>query len=189
MATGPQPNSSDSTVSIGPSRFTAEFRQPLGGDTLKGFLDWDIYGTQGWNTVRLRSYWGQHKNFLSGWTWGAFGDPWIGASVEKSGTDVPFFTVYGVPEPTSTRPDIVAFYRHENQYGHLHAATIFRSVGGFIPDTTIPTSDAILRGMALPFRAHRDLAAARQHRIPRHWWQGNRELLPRQLRFRLRRRF
>jgi len=167
----PQPNSPDSTVSIRPSRFTAEFRQPLGDDTLKGFVDWDIYGTHGTNTLRLRSYWGQYKNFLAGQTWSAFGDPdafpdtldfagppgmmgirtpqfrythplnshnWIGASVEKSGTDVPFFTVFGVPQPTSTRPDIVAFYRHENQYGHIRAATIFRSVGGFIPDTTIP---------------------------------------------------
>ncbi len=58
--------------------------------------------------------------------------------VEKSGTDVPFFTQFGVPVPSSLRPDFVAFYRHENKYGHIHAATIFRSVGGFVPNTTIP---------------------------------------------------
>ena len=37
----PQPKSANSTVSIRPSRFVVEFRQPLGGDTLKGFVDWD----------------------------------------------------------------------------------------------------------------------------------------------------
>ena len=63
---------------------------------------------------------------------------WIGGTVEKPGTDVPFSTLYGTPEPTSTRPDFVGFYRYENNYGHIHAAGIFRSVGGFIPDTTIP---------------------------------------------------
>jgi hypothetical protein len=134
-------------------------------------VDWDIYGAQGSNTLRLRSYWGQYKNFLAGQTWSAFGDPdafpdtidfagppgmmgirtpqfrythplnshnWVGISVEKSGTDVPFFTVFGAPLPTSKIPDLVAFYRYENPHGHLRAATIFRSVGGFIPNTTVP---------------------------------------------------
>jgi hypothetical protein len=32
----------------------------------------------------------------------------------------------------------VGFYRHENSYGHIHAAAIFRSVGGFVPHTIIP---------------------------------------------------
>ena len=41
----PQPKSKNSTVSIRPSRFVVEFRQPLGNDTLKGFVDWDLYGT------------------------------------------------------------------------------------------------------------------------------------------------
>jgi hypothetical protein len=63
---------------------------------------------------------------------------WIGLTVEKSGTDVPFFTQFGVPEPSSLRPDFVLFYRYENNYGHIHAATIFRSVGGFVPNTTVP---------------------------------------------------
>ena len=63
---------------------------------------------------------------------------WIGLTVEKSGTDVPFFSQFGVPEPSSLRPDFVLFYRYENTYGHIHAATIFRSVGGFVPNTTIP---------------------------------------------------
>ena len=167
----PQPNSADSTVSIRPSRFVAEFRQPLGNDTLKGFMDFDLYGTLGRNVPNMRSFWGQYKNFLAGQTWSAFGDPdafpdtldfhgppgmmglrtpqfrytyplnthnWIGGTIEKSGTDAPFSTLYGTPTPTSTRPDFVGFYRYENNYGHIHAAAIVRSVGGFIPDTTIP---------------------------------------------------
>ena len=167
----PQPKSPNSTVSIRPSRFVAEFRQPLGDDTLKGFVDWDLYGTNGRNTPNVRSFWAQYKNFLAGQTWSAFGDPdafpdtldfhgapgmmglrtpqfrytqplnhhnWIGLTVEKSGTDAPFFTQFGVPVPTSLRPDFVLFYRYENKYGHIHAATIFRSVGGFIPNTVVP---------------------------------------------------
>jgi hypothetical protein len=71
----PQPKSRNSTVSIRPSRFVVEFRQPLGNDTLKGFVDWDLYGTNGRNTPNVRSFWGQYKNFLAGQTWSAFGDP------------------------------------------------------------------------------------------------------------------
>ena len=183
----PQPNSADSTVSIRPSRFVAEFRQPLGGDILKGLVDFDLYGTFGRNTPNIRSFWGQYKNFLAGQTWSAFGDPdvwpdtldfhgppgmmglrtpqfrythpfnshhWIGGTVEKPGTDVPFSTLFGVPVPTSTRPDFVAFYRYENQHGHIYAATIFRSVGGFIPDSTVPVE--LLSGEPLPdLRKHR----------------------------------
>jgi hypothetical protein len=175
----PQPNSVNSTVSIRPSRFVVEFRQPLGDDTFKGFVDWDLYGTNGRNTPNVRSFWGQYKNFLAGQTWSAFGDPdafpdtldfhgppgmmglrtpqfrytqplnyhnWIGVTVEKSGTDAPFFTQFGVPVPSSLRPDFVVFYRHENNDGHIHAATIFRSVGGFVPNTTIPDLKAHTNG-------------------------------------------
>jgi hypothetical protein len=35
-------------------------------------------------------------------------------------------------------PSFVGFYRFENNSGHFQAATIARSVGGFIPNTTIP---------------------------------------------------
>ena len=59
---------------------------------------------------------------------------WIGASVEKSGTDTPFSTQFGVPVGTSKFPDLVAFYRFENSHGHIHAATLFRNVGGMIPN-------------------------------------------------------
>ena len=175
----PQPKSANSTVSIRPSRFVAEFRQPLGDDTLKGFVDWDLYGTNGRNTPNVRSFWGQYKNFLAGQTWSAFGDPdafpdtldfhgapgmmglrtpqfrytqplnkhnWVGLTVEKSGTDAPFSTQFGVPVPTSLRPDFVVFYRYENNYGHIHAATIFRSVGGFVANTTVPDLKAHTNG-------------------------------------------
>lgn len=184
---GPQPNSADSTLSIRSSRFVAEFRQPLGNDTLKGFMDFDLNGTYGRNTPKIRDFWGQYRNFLAGQALSAFGDPdvwpdtldpqgppgmvglrhpqfrythpfnphhWVGGSVEKSGTDIPFSTLFGTPVPTSTRPDFVAFYRYENQYGHLYAATILRSLGGFIPDSAVPVD--LLPGRMLPdLRKHR----------------------------------
>jgi hypothetical protein len=62
----------------------------------------------------------------------------IGASVEKSGVDTPFGTPFGTPMGTSNFPDLVGFYRYENKHGHLHAAALFRSVGGIIPNTTVP---------------------------------------------------
>src|SRR4051812_6838980 len=46
----------------------------------------------------------------------------MGVSVEKSGTDTPFSTQYGVPAGSSHRPDLVGFYRYENPHGHLYFA-------------------------------------------------------------------
>ena len=211
----PQPDSRDSTVSIRPSRFSVEFRQPLGGDTLKGFIDWDLYGTFGRNTPNVRSFWGQYKNFLGGQTWSAFGDPdafpdtldfhgppgmmglrtpqfrytyplnhhhWIGGTVEKPGTDVPFSTLYGTPEPTSTRPDFVGFYRYENNYGHIHAAAIFRSVGGLHPGHHHPgPQDPSKRIRSIDLGCLADGPLERQSRLSRHRRQRNRKLLQRQL--------
>ncbi len=62
---------------------------------------------------------------------------WVGISVEKSGTDVPFATQFGTPQSTSKFPDLVAFYRYENDHGHLHFATLFRNVGGIVPNEQI----------------------------------------------------
>jgi hypothetical protein len=59
-------------------------------------------------------------------------------SVERSGVDTPFSTQYGTPVGSSTRPDLVAFYRYENEYGHLHFAFLSRSVGGVVPNSTVP---------------------------------------------------
>jgi hypothetical protein len=56
----------------------------------------------------------------------------IGVSVEKSGTDVPFATQYGVPVGSSLRPDLIGFYRYENAHGHLYFAGVSRSVGGVV---------------------------------------------------------
>src|SRR5215467_1839562 len=61
----------------------------------------------------------------------------VGVSVEKSGTDVPFSTQFGVPIGTSKFPDLVAFYRYENNHGHIHAATLFRNVGGIVPNEQV----------------------------------------------------
>jgi hypothetical protein len=62
----------------------------------------------------------------------------LGLSVEKSGTDTPFSTQYGAPVGSSTRPDLVAFYRFENDMGHLQFSFLSRSVGGVIPNSNTP---------------------------------------------------
>ena len=167
----PQPAPANSTLSIRASRLTTEFRQPLGNDTLKGLVEWDLYSAYGRNTPRLRHFWAEYKNILVGQTLTAFGDPdaftdtldaegppgaimirlpqfrytsplnprhRIGGSVEMSGTDTPFATLYGTPVPASLWPSFVGFYRYESNRGHIRAAAIARSVGGFIPNTEIP---------------------------------------------------
>jgi hypothetical protein len=166
------PHARDSTVSMRPSRFFIEFRQPAEpGDTVKGYLEWDFLGAYDRNSLRMRQFYAQYKNFLAGQTWSAFGDPdafpdtlefegppgimglrspqfrytqpindhnWFGVSVEKSGTDIPFATQFGTPIATQGRPDLVAFYRYENNYGHIHAAGVFRDLGGIVPNSQIP---------------------------------------------------
>ena len=62
----------------------------------------------------------------------------FGVSVEKSGTDTPFSTQFGTPVGSSLRPDLVAFYRYENKHGHLFFSALSRSVGGVIPNSTVP---------------------------------------------------
>ena len=61
----------------------------------------------------------------------------VGVSVEKSGTDTPFSTQFGAPVGTSKFPDLIGFYRYENNHGHIHAATLFRNVGGIVPNEQI----------------------------------------------------
>jgi hypothetical protein len=61
----------------------------------------------------------------------------VGVSVEKSGVDTPFITQYGAPIGTSKFPDLIAFYRYENHWGHIHAASLFRNVGGIIPSEQV----------------------------------------------------
>src|SRR5581483_5527349 len=169
----PQPHTVDSTVSMRPSRFTAEFLQPVGGgsDNVKAYLEYDFLSNYDRNSLRLRQFYAQYKNVLAGQAWSAFSDPdafpdtlefegppgiiamrspqirytqplndhnSIGVSVEKSGTDVPFATQYGAPVASSTRPDLIGFYRYENSHGHLYFAGISRSVGGVIQNQAVP---------------------------------------------------
>ena len=61
----------------------------------------------------------------------------IGVSIEKSGVDTPFSTQFGVPIGTSKFADLIAFYRYENNRGHLHTAALFRNVGGMIPNEQV----------------------------------------------------
>jgi hypothetical protein len=169
----PQPHTVNSTVSMRPSRFFAEFRQPVhnGSDTVKGYLEYDFLGNYERTSLRMRQFYAQYKNILAGQTWSAFGDPdafpdtlefegppgimsmrqpqirytqpigkahSIGLSVERSGTDTPFTTQYGSPVGSSLWPDLIGFYRYENNHGHLHFAFLSRSVGGVVPNSTVP---------------------------------------------------
>jgi hypothetical protein len=61
----------------------------------------------------------------------------VGISIEKSGTDTPFSTQFGVPISTDKFPDLIGFYRYENNDGHLYFASLFRNVGGIVPNEQI----------------------------------------------------
>jgi hypothetical protein len=61
----------------------------------------------------------------------------VGISVEKSGTDVPFSTQFGMPHGTSKWPDLIAVYLYENNWGQIQASTLFRNVGGIIPSEQV----------------------------------------------------
>jgi hypothetical protein len=172
----PQPHTVNATVSMRPSRFFTEFRQPIHGstdpnDSVKAYVEYDLLGNYDRTSLRMRQFYAQYKNLLVGQTWSAFGDPdafpdtlefegppgimglrqpmirytqplnkanSIGVSVEKSGTDTPFSTQYGTPVASSTRPDLVGFYRYENAHGHLYFAGVSRSVGGVVPNSEVP---------------------------------------------------
>ncbi|HEY1341643.1 MAG TPA: DcaP family trimeric outer membrane transporter [Bryobacteraceae bacterium] len=62
----------------------------------------------------------------------------VGISVERSGVDTPFSTQYGTPVGSSLWPDLIGFYRYENEKGHLQFAFLSRSVGGVVPNTNTP---------------------------------------------------
>ncbi len=112
-------------------QFYAQYRNVLAGQTWSAFGDPDAFpdtleiaGPPG--MVGLRNPMIRYMQPL--------GDKnSIGVSVEKSGTDAPFSTQFGVPVASSTRPDLIAFYRYENPHGHLYFAGISRSVGGVLP--------------------------------------------------------
>jgi DcaP outer membrane protein len=167
------PHSENSTVSMRPTRFTWETRQGTLDNSrkeVKVYFEFDFLSNYDRNSIRLRQFYGQYKNFLVGQAWSAFSDPdafpdtlefegppgmiaarfpqlrytqplnkhhSIGVSVEKSGTDTPFSTQFGVPIGTSKFPDLIGFYRYENKHGHFHAATLFRNVGGMVPNEDV----------------------------------------------------
>ena len=72
----PQPHSVNATVSMRPSRFYAEFRQPVhdGTESVKGYLEYDFLGNYERTSLRLRQFYAQYKNVLAGQAWTSFGD-------------------------------------------------------------------------------------------------------------------
>lgn len=167
------PHSLNATVSMRPTRFTWETRQGTldnSGNQAKVYFEFDFLSNYDRNSIRLRQFYGQYKNFLGGQAWSAFSDPdafpdtlefegppgiiaarfpqfrytqplnkhhSIGVSIEKSGVDTPFSTQFGAPIGTSKFPDLIGFYRYENNDGHLHAAALFRNVGGIVPNEQV----------------------------------------------------
>jgi hypothetical protein len=73
----PQPHTANATVSMRPSRFFTEFRQPVGSGngSVKAYLEYDFLGNYDRTSLRLRQFYAQYKNLLVGQTWSAFGDP------------------------------------------------------------------------------------------------------------------
>jgi len=71
------PFSKNATVSMRPTRFTWETRQGAdnGGSPVKVYFEFDFLSNYDRNSIRLRQFYGQYKNFLAGQTWSAFGDP------------------------------------------------------------------------------------------------------------------
>jgi DcaP outer membrane protein len=167
------PHSRNSTVSMRPTRFTWETRQGTLDNSAKEakiYFEFDFFSNFDRNSIRLRQFYGQYRNFLAGQAWSAFADPdafpdtlefegppgiiaarfpqfrytqplnkhhFVGLSIEKSGVDTPFSTQFGAPIGTSKFPDLIGFYRYENNHGHLHTAALFRNVGGIVPNETV----------------------------------------------------
>src|SRR3954470_14988954 len=76
----PQPHTVNATLSMRPSRFFTEFRQPVGdgknpNDSVKGYLEYDFLGNYERTSLRMRHFYAQYKNLLVGQTWSSFGDP------------------------------------------------------------------------------------------------------------------
>jgi hypothetical protein len=73
----PQPHTVNATVSMRPSRFFTEFRQPVGDgtDAVKGYIEYDFLSNYDRNSLRLRQFYAQYKNILVGQAWSSFGDP------------------------------------------------------------------------------------------------------------------
>ena len=117
-------------------QFYAEYKDLLVGQTWSAFGDPDVFP----DTLEFEGPPGiiGLRNPMFRYTYPLNDSNRIGVSVEKSGTDTPFSTQFGVPVGSSVWPDLVAFYRYENKHGHIHTAFISRSVGGVIPNTLVP---------------------------------------------------
>src|SRR3954454_4180476 len=62
-----QPHTANSTVSMRPSRFSLEIRQPVhsGTDSVKGYIEYDFLSNYDRNSLRLRQFYAQYKNILA----------------------------------------------------------------------------------------------------------------------------
>ena len=72
------PHSENSTVSMRPTRFSWETRQGTldnSGNEVKVYFEFDFLSNYDRNSIRLRQFYGQYKNFLAGQAWSAFSDP------------------------------------------------------------------------------------------------------------------
>src|SRR5690349_24240444 len=72
------PHSQNATVSMRPTRFTWETRQGTldnSGKEVKVYFEFDFLSNYDRNSIRLRQFYGQYKNFLAGQAWSAFADP------------------------------------------------------------------------------------------------------------------
>jgi hypothetical protein len=72
------PHSENATVSMRPTRFTWETRQGTldnSENEVKTFFEFDFLSNYDRNSIRLRQFYGQYKNFLAGQAWSAFADP------------------------------------------------------------------------------------------------------------------
>ena len=184
------PHSENSTVSMRPTRFTWETRQGTLDNSekeVKVYFEFDFLSNYDRNSIRLRQFYGQYKNFLAGQAWSAFSDPdafpdtlefegppgiialrnpqfrytqplnkhhSIGVSVEKSGTDTPFSTQFGVPIGTSKFPDLIGFYRYENNHGHLYLPVSSGMSAGSCPMNRCSTWHGTPAHSALRFPEH-----------------------------------
>ena len=116
-------------------QFYAQYKNILAGQTWSAFGDPDAFP----DTLEFEGPPGMMglRNPMIRYTQPLGKENSVGISVEKSGTDAPFATQYGTPVASSTRPDLIGFYRYENPHGHLYFAGISRSVGGVIPNETV----------------------------------------------------
>lgn len=113
-------------------QFYAQYKNLLVGQTWSSFGDPDVFP----DTLEFEGPPGIMglRNPMIRYTRPLNKENSIGVSVEKSGMDTPFSTQYGSPVGSSTRPDLIGFYRYENNHGHLYFAGISRSVGGTVPN-------------------------------------------------------